>query len=94
MQIMHCNTVRSIVKLVVQGAQSHLFTRSTPCMMKRHVLCGVQIPADKMINRNARGIMKKYGMGKILAAFGHQPPTTLVLNNYPDFLTKLEVEGG
>ena len=60
----------------------------------KEALCGVQVPADQMINRNARKIMKKYGMGKILNAFGHQPPTTLVLNNYPDFLTKLEVEGG
>ena len=47
-----------------------------------------------MINRNARSIMKKYGMSKILDAFGHQPPTTLVLNNYPDFLTKIAIEGG
>ena len=47
-----------------------------------------------MINRKARSIMHKYGMSKILDAFGHQPPTTLVLNNYPDFLTKFDVEGG
>ena len=46
-----------------------------------------------MINKKARSIMQKYGMSKILDAFGHQPPTTLVLNNYPDFLTKFEIEG-
>ncbi|KAK9822471.1 hypothetical protein WJX81_006263 [Elliptochloris bilobata] len=37
--------------------------------------------------------MKKFGMNKILDAFGHQPPTTLELNDYPDFLTKVEIEG-
>lgn len=46
-----------------------------------------------MINKKARSIMQKYNMSKILDAFGHQAPTTLVLNNYPNFLTKIEIEG-
>ena len=33
-------------------------------------------------------------LSKTLDAFGHQPPTTLVLNNYFKILTKFDFEGG
>ena len=49
--------------------------------------------AGETINKKARDIMEKYGISKIFDGFGHQPPTTLSLHNYPDFLTKVDIPG-
>ena len=46
-----------------------------------------------MINSNARRVIKKYGLSKIIDAFGHSLPTVLQLHNYPNFLTKVDMPG-
>ncbi len=46
-----------------------------------------------MVNKHARTVIKKYGMSKIIDAFGHQLPTVLQMHNYPNFLTKVEIPG-
>ena len=55
-------------------------------------LC-LQVAAGTMVNEKARVILEKYGISKIFDGFGHQPPTTLTLHNYPDFLTKVDIPG-
>lgn len=46
-----------------------------------------------MINRKARDVVEKYGLSKIIDAFGHSLPTVLQLHNYPNFLTKVDIPG-
>ena len=46
-----------------------------------------------MINSNARDVVKKYGLSKIIDAFGHSLPTLLQLHNYPNFLTEVNIPG-
>ena len=55
--------------------------------------CALQVNASDMINRKARGIINRFGISKLAHAWGHQPPTTLTLHNYPDFLTKITMPG-
>ena len=57
------------------------------------MLFGVQIKAGDMINRHARTIIEKYGMSRIMDAFGHELPTVLQMHNYPNFLTKVDIPG-
>lgn len=46
-----------------------------------------------MLFESARPFIKKYGLEKIIDSWGHMPPTTLTLFNYPDFLTRVTVPG-
>ena len=46
-----------------------------------------------MLNSKARDVVKKYGLSKIIDAFGHSLPTLLQLHNYPNFLTKVDIPG-
>ena len=46
-----------------------------------------------MVNQKARSIIDRFGLSKLMHAWGHQPPTALTLHNYPNFLTHLEVPG-
>lgn len=53
----------------------------------------MQVLAADMVNKKARGIINKYGYEKLMHAWGHQPPTTLTLHNYPKFLTHIDMPG-
>ena len=53
----------------------------------------LQVNASDMTNWQARGIINRFGISKLAHAWGHQPPTTLTLHNYPDFLTKIIMPG-
>ena len=53
----------------------------------------LQVNASDMTNWKARGIINRFGISKLAHAWGHQPPTTLTLHNYPDFLTKIVMPG-
>jgi hypothetical protein len=53
----------------------------------------MQILAADMVNEKARGIINKFGYPKMMHAWGHQPPTTLTLHNYPKFLTEIDMPG-
>lgn len=55
--------------------------------------CYAQVAAAEMINSKARDMIKKYGLSKIIDAFGHSLPTVLQLHNYPNFLTKVDIPG-
>ena len=55
--------------------------------------CAMQVLAADMVNKKARGIINKYGYEKLMHAWGHQPPTTLTLHNYPKFLTHIDMPG-
>ncbi|KAK9825686.1 hypothetical protein WJX81_004113 [Elliptochloris bilobata] len=67
--------------------------RMHPLLPDLYKIDGDSVGAEEMINEKARDVMMKFGNSKILDAFGHQPPTTLTLNNYPDFLTKVNIPG-
>ncbi|KAK9827996.1 hypothetical protein WJX81_006931 [Elliptochloris bilobata] len=67
--------------------------RMHPLLPDLYEIDGDAVAAEQMINKHARDVMKKYGMSKILDAFGHQAPTTLTMHNYPDFLTKVDIPG-
>ncbi|CAK0733656.1 hypothetical protein CVIRNUC_000311 [Coccomyxa viridis] len=54
---------------------------------------GQKVNASDMTNWKARGIINRFGISKLAHAWGHQPPTTLTLHNYPDFLTKIIMPG-
>lgn len=53
----------------------------------------MQVKAADMVNQKARSIIDRFGLSKLMHAWGHQPPTALTLHNYPNFLTHLEVPG-
>ena len=78
--------------------QSHCASGEVMCGLVTCTLCCVrrctrQVKAGDMVNKGARTVIKKYGMSKIIDAFGHQLPTVLQMHNYPNFLTKVEIPG-
>jgi len=67
--------------------------RLHPLIPEAFEIAGEKVKAEDTLFAKARKVINKFGMETLVDSWGHQPPMQLVMQNYPNFLTRVNISG-
>jgi len=67
--------------------------RLHPLLPEELEIAGEKVKVSDTLFAKARKVIDKFGMETLADSWGHQSPMTLTMQNYPNFLTRVNISG-